>query len=121
MIRTDLAPGVTRIRLTSADCEPFSPVSFRDDTGSFLTQTDCVFSPRPVFRLCNENGSGEVKQTANGEVVAFDAGERRLIRESNTAALRFSCLGSQILTGLGAHEDGVFDYARDPNYFTNTT
>ena len=113
MIRIDPAPGVTRIRLNPADCNPFSPVSFSDQTGTFLTQTDCVFSPRPVFRLCGENGSGEVKQTANGEVVSFDAGECRLIRESNTVTLRFAVPDSPLLTGLGAHEDGVFDYARE--------
>ena len=32
MTRTDLAPGVTRIRLTPADGDPFVPVSFRDHT-----------------------------------------------------------------------------------------
>ena len=48
MTRTDLAPGVTRIRLTPADGDPFVPVSFRDHTGIYLTQTGCVFTPRPV-------------------------------------------------------------------------
>ena len=113
MTHTDLAPGVTRIRLTPADGDPFVPVSFRDHTGIYLTQTGCVFTPRPVFRLCGENGGGEVKQTANGEVVSFDAGECRPAGESCSAMLRFSFPGSPVLTGLGAHEDGVFDYARE--------
>ncbi len=112
MTRTDLAPGVTRIRLTPADGDPFVPVSFRDHTGIYLTQTGCVFTPRPVFRLCGENGGGEVKQTANGEVVSIDAGECRPAGESCSVILRFSFPGSPVLTGLGAHEDGVFDYAR---------
>ena len=112
MIRIDLAPGVTRIRLNPADCDPFIPVSFDDQAGTFLTQTGCVFMPRPVFRLCGENSGGKVKQTANGEVISFDVEERRPIRESSSVLLRFSCSGSPVLTGLGAHEDGIFDYAR---------
>ena len=111
MIRIEPDPGITRIRLTPADCDPFVPLPFRDNTGTYLTQTGCVFTPRPVFRLRGENG-GEVKQTANGEVVSFDAGESRRIRDSFSVTLRFSFPGSPILTGLGAHEDGVFDYAR---------
>ena len=112
MTRTVLSPGVTRISLGPDDCRPFSPVHFSDETGEYLLQTDCVFAPRPVYRLCGDDGSGEVKQTANGEVVSFDAGERRLIRESCSATLRFSFPGTPVLTGLGGHEDGIFDYAR---------
>ena len=113
MTRTVLSPGVTRISLNPDDCRPFTPVPFSDETGEYLLQTDCVFAPRPVFRLCGESGGSEVKQTANGEVVSFEAGERRLIRESCSVTLRFSFPGSPVLTGLGAHEDGIFDYARN--------
>ena len=74
MTRTILSPGVTRITLDPDDCRPFTPVPFSDETGEYLLQTDCVFTPRPVFRLCGESGGGEVKQTANGEVISFDAG-----------------------------------------------
>ena len=52
-----------------------------------------------------------MKQTANGEVVTFDDGERVLLRQSHSATLRFACGAGELLTGLGQHEDGVFDYA----------
>ena len=116
MTRIELSPGVTRIRLNPADCEPFVPVSFRDSTGTYLTQTDCVFTPRTVWRLSEDSGSEEVRQTANGEVVSFGAKECRRIRESFSATLRFAFPGSPVLTGLGAHEDGLFDYAREKEY-----
>ena len=112
MTRTVLSPGVIRISLGPDDCRPFIPVPFSDETGEYLLQTDCVFTPRPVYRLCGENGSGEVKQTANGEVVSFDAGKCLPVRESSSVTLRFSFPGFPVLTGLGAHEDGIFDYAR---------
>ena len=112
MTRTVLSPGVTRISLHPDDCRPFIPVPFNDEAGEYLLHTDCVFTPRPVYRLYGENSSGEVKQTANGEVVSFDTGECRLVRECCSVTLRFSFPGSPVLTGLGAHEDGIFDYAR---------
>ena len=112
MTLTELAPGVERILLDPADGEHFSPLSFRDGAGEYLCLAACSFLPRPVWRLDEPDGSGEVKETANGEVVTFDTGKHRLIRESVSAMLRFSFPGSPVLTGLGAHEDGIFDYAR---------
>ena len=112
MVRIEVSPGITRIRLDPGSRETFTPVSFRDEQGEYLCQTDCVFAPRPVWRFSGTDGSSEVKQTANGEVVSFEGGERRLVREAYSAVLRFSFPGSPVLTGLGAHEGGIFDYAR---------
>ena len=52
-----------------------------------------------------------MKRTANGEVVVFDEGEQDLLRVSHSATLRFACPEGSVLTGLGQHEAGVFDYA----------
>ena len=112
MTRIEVSPGITRILLDPASREPFTPVSFRDEQGEYLRQTECGFAPRPVRRFSGTDGGGEIRQTANGEVVSFEGGECRLIRESFSAVLRFSFPGSPVLTGLGAHEDGIFDYAR---------
>ena len=112
MARIELSPGVTRIRLEPSGREPFRPVSFRDGAGEFLCLSECTFSPRPVFRLSGEEGEGEVKQTANGEVASFAADRCVPVRESHSALLRFTFPGAPLLTGLGAHEDGIFDYAR---------
>ena len=113
MTRTELAPGITRIQLNPADYASFAPVSFCDGTGEYLCQTGFSAAPRPVWRLCGSDGSGEVKQTANGEVVSFGTEDRRLIRESWSVVLSYSFPGSPVITGLGAHEDGIFDYARE--------
>ena len=82
MVRIEVSPGITRIRLDPGSRETFTPVSFRDEQGEYLCQTDCVFAPRPVWRFSGTDGSSEVKQTANGEVVSFEGGERRLVREA---------------------------------------
>ena len=111
MNRSELSHGVTRLRLGPEDCRPFTPVPFCDGSGEYLRLAGCAFTPRPVWRLCGGDG-GEIRQTANGEVVSFESGERRLVRESFSVSLRFSFPGSPLLTGLGAHEDGIFDYAR---------
>jgi len=111
MTRIESAPGVTRILLSPSGREVFSPVSFRDDAGEYLRQSACTFAPRPVWRFSGSAGDGEARQTANGEVISFDAGEREQAGSVYSAELTFTYPGSPLLTGLGAHEDGIFDYA----------
>ncbi len=111
MTRIEKAPGVARIMFDPECGKPFAPVSFSDEQGEYLCLTDCVFSPRQVWRFSGTDGKGEVRQTANGEFVSFEDDERRLIRDTYSAVLRFSFPGSPVLTGLGAHEDGIFDYS----------
>ena len=112
MTLLELSPGITRIRILSGESPSASPVLFSDEHGEYLRQTGCVFSPRPVWRLSGSENGGEVKQTANGEVVVFGEGGADLLRISHSAELRFACPEGQILTGLGQHEEGIFDYAR---------
>ena len=44
-------------------------------------------------------------------MTVFDGRETSLLRTSHSARLDFACADGQILTGLGQHEDGIFDYA----------
>ena len=111
MHQTVIESGVTRVLLDPESASSL-PLSFRDEKGEYLCLAGCGFTPRPVWRLTGDSGEGEVRQTANGEVISFDAGEREQVGEAYTAILRFTYPGSPILTGLGAHEDGIFDYAR---------
>ena len=112
MKRTELSPGVTRICLEPADAGSFRPLSFSDAAGVFLSQTGFVSGERPVYRLDPAAGEGSVRQTANGEVVTFGGEKPAFLRTGRRAELRFACAEGQVLTGLGQHEDGVFDYAR---------
>ena len=112
MKRTEAIPGVTRISLDAEDSAAFEPIGFGDEKGIFLTQTGFSTYPRPVYRPEPPAGDGSICRTANGEVVVFGEGEPRLLRMSRGAVLTFACSGEEILTGLGQHEDGVFDYAR---------
>ena len=111
MKRIELSPGVTRVTLEMEDAALFRDVSFSDASGEYLRQTGLACAPRPVYRLKAAGEGGAVKRTANGEVVVFDEGETDLLRVSHSATLRFACSAGTVLTGLGQHEDGVFDYS----------
>ena len=111
MHQSMISEGVTRVLLDPSDFPAAAPISFRDGAGEYLCQTRGVFAPRAVWRLSGSGDSGEVRRTANGEVISFDAGERECVRTVHSAVLSFSFPGSPLLTGLGAHEDGIFDYA----------
>ena len=111
MRRDELYPGVTRVRLETEDAALFRDVSFADVSGEYLRQTGFACTVRPVYRLKAVGEDGAVKRTANGEVVVFDEGETTLLRVSHAATLRFACPAGAVLTGLGQHEDGVFDYS----------
>ena len=89
MTLLELSPGITRIRILSGESPSASPVLFSDEHGEYLRQTGCVFSPRPVWRLSGSENGGEVKQTANGEVVSFDSGTREQIRTGHSARIAF--------------------------------
>lgn len=112
MKRTVLSEGITRITLAPEDESGFQPVRFTDGGGEYLCQAGFRCAERPVYRLRPEGGEGDVRQTANGEVVVFGEGRAELLRISHSAELRFACPEGQILTGLGQHEEGIFDYAR---------
>ena len=111
MCRITSSESVTGVLLQPGDAAGFAPVPFRDDAGEFLCLAGCVFTPRPVLRFSGKSGQGEIRQTANGEVVSFDDGETEQCGTVYSAVLRFTYPGSPVLTGLGAHEDGIFDYS----------
>lgn len=112
MKKTILSDGMTRIILTPEDADAFQEVRFADRRGEYLRQTGFHCQERPVYRLNPAAGAGNIRQTANGEVVVFDDDRAELLRVSHSAVLRFACQEGEILTGLGQHEDGIFDYAR---------
>ena len=112
MKRTVLDSGAVRVVLRPRDAEAFEPEAFTDGTGTYLTQTGFRCAERPVYRLGPAAGDGQVRQTANGDVADFGEGDVSLLRVSHSAELRFACGEGEILTGLGQHEDGIFDYAR---------
>ena len=80
MNKVVLSEGVTRVVLKPEDAEGFEPVAFADAAGTFLILTGFSCAERPVYRLEPEAGEGNIRQTANGEVVVFDDGECRKVR-----------------------------------------
>ena len=106
------AEGVTRLVLPSGENGIPGPVCFGPAERPFLRLESCRLSPREVYGPAEETG-GQVVRTANGETVAGAAGRLRRIRTCRRAELVFSCRGGQVLTGLGQHERGILDYARE--------
>lgn len=76
MERMKIGKGLTRIRLCPEDAPLASSVVCPDRGPAFLSLTAFESEPRPVFRLRKETGTSEIRQTANGEVVAFSAEEK---------------------------------------------
>ena len=81
MCRITSAESVTGVLLQPGDAAGFTPIPFRDDAGEFLCLAGCEFTPRPVLRFSGKSGQGEIRRTANGEVVSFDDGENFVYRE----------------------------------------
>ena len=116
MKKTVPEEGVIRVVLRPEDTAGFEPLTFADAAGTFLKQTGFRCAERPVYRLDTADGEGNVRQTANGEVVAFEENGTKQLRTSHSAELRFACPEGEVLTGLGQHEAGIFDYAREKEY-----
>ena len=112
MNKTKLSEGVFRVVLQPEDEAGFVQVPFEDDAGEFLTQTGFSCTDRPVLRPETGTGKNKVRRTANGEVAVMDGEKVRTVRTTHRARLEFFCGEGQILTGLGQHEEGIFDYAR---------
>ena len=115
MERKEIENGITRILLEPEDAPLASPIVFSENHEVFLSLTAFESEPRPVFRL-RKGGASETRQTANGEVVSFTEEEKDRLGVSRRVRLSFACPEGQILTGLGQHEDGLFDYAREKEY-----
>ena len=116
MDRIERGEGITRILLSQEDAPLASPVVFSDGGTAYLSLTAVHSEPRPVFRLRKSTGVQETRQTANGEVVSFGEESRELLYTSRRFRLSFACREGQLLTGLGQHEDGLFDYAHETEY-----
>lgn len=116
MQRIELFEGATRICFMAGEASMTAPVSFSDAAGEYLRQDACTFASRPVYRSISGTKGGETKQTANGEVTVYEAADQEITRMSQSARLSFSFQGDQLLTGLGQHEDGVYDYQGHTEY-----
>jgi len=108
----EIGNGITRILLSPEDAPLAAPVVFSDSRSAFLSLTAFESEPRPVYRLRKDAGASEIRQTANGEVISFSEGGKDFLYTSRRARLSFSCPDGQVLTGLGQHEDGLFNYDR---------
>lgn len=110
MKRFSPAEGITCAVIPATEDKPAMPVFFGQ--GNRLRLESCELTRREVFRV-TEGGSGQVIRTANGETAAFGSENRVKVRECRRAALTFACREGPILTGLGQHERGILDYARE--------
>ena len=111
MKRWSPAKGTECLLIPENENGPAAPVPFGEGT-SFLILEKCELSRRDVFAP-EEGTSGQVIETANGEVMASSSGKVRKTGECRRAVLEFSCREGQLLTGLGQHERGILNYARE--------
>ena len=107
----------TRLRFTHDSGAPTEPAVFADDTGEYLRLASVTFADKQLFRtVIDGEPVTKTKQTANGEVSVITNARQVPDRIVRRAVLRFTCGDGELLTGLGQHEDGVYDYSTRTEY-----
>ena len=109
------AEGITRAIIPLTENKPEMPVLFGREGHPCLRLESCELTLRPVYRTMETDG-GKLAETANGEVMTLSGKGREEIRQCRQAVLTFSCRNGQVLTGLGQHERGILNYAREKEW-----
>ena len=106
-----------RLCFTAGDTALDEPFDFRDETGVYLRLESVEIKEKQLFRtIVDGQPVMETRQTANGEVTVMKNAHTKPDRMARSAVLRFACGEGELLTGLGQHEDGVFDYRNRTEY-----
>jgi alpha-D-xyloside xylohydrolase len=101
----------TRLRFGRAEGALAAPCSFADANGEYLRLSDVEFTDKQLYTTVVDGEPVlETRQTANGEVSVIVNARKVEDRMARRAVLRFQCGADELLTGLGQHEDGVYDY-----------
>lgn len=111
------ASWATRLFFPHDALAPQTPYAFTDEHGAYLRLESVLLEDKT---LCHTVVDGEpitrTKLTANGEVSEIVNARHVPYRTARRATLRFACAENELLTGLGQHEDGVYDYRHRTEY-----
>lgn len=95
----------------------FDRCDFYYEDRKVLSQTRVSFMPKTIYRY-EVDGEPVLrrKMTANGEVTYIENEKEVPWKESYSIEVTFTIGESEILTGLGQYEDGIFDYRNRREY-----
>ena len=90
---------------------------FEDENGPFLCLTKVEVREKQLYETTVDGAPVfETRQTANGEVAVITNLSRKPSGKTWQVKLSFACGADELLTGLGQHEYGVFDYQGQKEY-----
>ena len=90
---------------------------FEDELGVYLRLDGVSVQEKQLYETAVDgNPVFETRQTANGEVVSITNLTRKPSRTTFSVRLDFSCGEDELLTGLGQHEYGTYDYHGKKEY-----
>ena len=93
------------------------PYVFADEAGEYLRLSSVVFAPKQLYRtVVDGEPVYETKRTANGEVTVLTNARTVPDRMTRRVTLHFACGADELLTGLGQHEDGIYNYHNKTEY-----
>lgn len=107
--------GVYKLRFSPEDSQ--YACDFSDEKGVFLRLTSVQTQPHQIYRtIVDGEPVVEKRLTANGEVAEIVNSRRVPDRMARRVELTFACSPDELLTGLGQHEDGVYQYQGQKEY-----
>jgi len=107
----------TRLRFDTGDNAFAASFVFADEAGEYLRLESAAITEKQLSRTVVDGKPVlETKQTANGEVTVITNARTVPDRMARHAVLHFACGEGELLTGLGQHEDGVYDYRGRTEY-----
>ena len=103
-------PWVARVSFEAGEREAQGPVElFEDGSGPRLLRAS--FEEKTTYKtVVDGEPVTRTKLTANGTVSEIVNAVKVPDRTVSRAALTFSCGADELLTGLGQHDSGVYDY-----------
>ena len=111
------APWATRLSFSHNTKAMQAPYIFTDGQGEYLRLERVTFEEKTLFHtVVDGEPVTQTKLTANGEVTEIINARRVPSRTVRRVTLRFACGENELLTGLGQHEDGVYDYRHRTEY-----
>jgi alpha-D-xyloside xylohydrolase len=109
-------PWATGISFDAHERETFGPIDLISD-GAHPRLLRASFEEKQLYKtVVDGEPVYESRLTANGEVTEIANARKVPDRTVSRATLTFSCAKDELLTGLGQHDAGVYDYHGKTEY-----
>ncbi len=108
-------PWAAKVAFDAGERGVLGPAALFPDGHPRLIRAE--FEEKALFKtVVNGEPVYDKRLTANGEVTEIVNARREADRTVSRVTLAFSCGAGELLTGLGQHDSGVYDYHGRPEY-----